>query len=439
MRWWALLRRNPAFVRLWVAECVSLIGDWFSVVAISVLAAQRGGGEGALAVATTLAAYELPMAAVRPVAGVLADRFDRRSLLIVVHLVQAVCTAWMAERALVNDLVGLQALVFARSTVSGLDWPARNGALRRLVSDEDRLAANALGGASWSAMFAVGMALGGFVTTLGVPLALALDAVTFVGAAVLLTTLPAMPTRGATTEGPPGEPGRGNDGDDDGVRGALAQARADFVQGLAIALSSVDRFRAVASKTPYALLGGAGVVLLNLLAQRSAFAGSAALTLGVLQATRGLGTGIGPLLVARAVERGLALRRAWAVTSVLGVAGIAALGVGDGGWWCLLPVWLWGMGSGSNWMIASAELQRHADDAAIGRLSGLDLLAVEVSFACSALAGGWAVEATGRIGSAAAVGLVLGGCGWAALALGLRHVARRQAPAGGSRALERTT
>ncbi len=85
MRWWSVLRRHPAFFRLWIAECISLVGDWFSVVAISVLAATRGGGEGALAVATTLAAYELPMAAVRPIAGVLADRFDRRSLLIAVH------------------------------------------------------------------------------------------------------------------------------------------------------------------------------------------------------------------------------------------------------------------------------------------------------------------------------------------------------------------
>jgi MFS family permease len=419
MRWWSVLRRHPAFFRLWIAECISLVGDWFSVVAISVLAATRGGGEGALAVATTLAAYELPMAAVRPIAGVLADRFDRRSLLIAVHLVQAVCTAWMAERALANDLIGLQALVFVRSSVSGLDWPARNGAIRRLVSDEDRLTANALGGASWSAMFAVGMALGGLVATLGVPLALVLDAVTFLGAAGLIATLPQMPPRRDSDEQ--------NTAPQRGTIGAMfTKARGDFVEGVSIAVSSSDRFRAVFSKTPYALMGGAGVVLLNLMAQRAPFAGSAALTLGVLQATRGLGTGIGPLLVARAVDRGWPLPRAWAWTGVIGVVGILALGLFDGGWWCLLPVWMWGMGSGSNWMIASAELQRHTDDGAIGRLSGLDLLAVETSFALSALMGGLAIEATGRIGSAAAVGLTLGACGWLGLVVGLAVVARRQ-------------
>lgn len=410
MRYLALFRRNPAFFRLWLAECASLVGDWFSLVAISVLAAEKGGGQGALAVAITLAAYELPMAAMRPVAGVLADRFDRRNLLVGVHLAQAALTAWMAERAVARDVAGLQALVLVRSIVAGFDWPARNGAIRRVVSDEDRMTANALGGASWSAMYAIGMALGGFVATLGVPLALAIDAVTFALSALLLTTLPAIPTRGIA----------------EGLGHALSKARADFAEGLALARSSVERFRAVASKTPLGLMGGAGVVLLNLLAQRASFAGSAALTLGVLQATRGIGTGVGPLFVEHAISLGFPLVRAWTIAGVLGFVGVAAVGLSSGSAWSLVPVWLWGMGTGANWMIASAELQRHAGDEAIGRLSGLDLLSVEASFALSALAGAWAVETTGQLGSAAAVGVGLGAAGWLAVLLGARRIARQQ-------------
>jgi hypothetical protein len=84
------------------------------------------------------------------------------------------------------------------------------------------------------------------------------------------------------------------------------------------------------------------------------------------------------------------------------------------------------MGTGSNWMISSAELQRHADDAAIGRLSGLDLLSVEASFAVSALAGAWAIESTSHVGSAAAMGAALGVAGWIAVLLGARAIARRE-------------
>jgi hypothetical protein len=75
-------------------------------------------------------------------------------------------------------------------------------------------------------------------------------------------------------------------------------------------------------------------------------------------------------------------------------------------------------------MISSAELQRHSDDEAIGRLSGLDLLSVEASFALSALAGGWAIEATGALGSAAVVGIALGALGWLMVYLGARSIAR---------------
>ncbi|MBM4360868.1 MAG: hypothetical protein FJ096_22420, partial [Deltaproteobacteria bacterium] len=57
----------------------------------------------------------------------------------------------------------------------------------------------------------------------------------------------------------------------------------------------------------------------------------------------------------------------------------------------------------------------------------LDLLSVEASFAFSALAGGVAIEVTGRLGSAAAVGIALGSLGWGAIALGSRRIARRRA------------
>ncbi|MBM4377509.1 MAG: hypothetical protein FJ095_20730, partial [Deltaproteobacteria bacterium] len=57
----------------------------------------------------------------------------------------------------------------------------------------------------------------------------------------------------------------------------------------------------------------------------------------------------------------------------------------------------------------------------------LDLLSVEASFAFSALAGGVAIEVTGRLGSAAAVGIALGSLGWLGVSLGARSIARKRA------------
>ncbi|MEQ1507895.1 MAG: MFS transporter, partial [Myxococcota bacterium] len=260
MHWLGLLRRHPAFARMWLAEAISLAGDWFSLVAISVLAVREGGGQGALAVAATLAAHDLPMGLMRPLAGVLADRFDRRNLLVGVHLGQAALTALMVNRAVHADVAALQVLVLLRSMLGGLDWPARAGALRRVVPPEDLVAANAFSGATWSASYAIGMALGGLVSSFGVPLALAVDTGSFLIGAALLATLPAMPTRGSTGT----------------VREAALQAATDLREAWALARSSPALLRAVLSKTPLGLAGGAAVVMLNVAADRTAFAGTAA-------------------------------------------------------------------------------------------------------------------------------------------------------------------
>src|SRR5262245_15231430 len=74
----SLLLRRPAFRRLWAAGTVSLVGVWLSFVAISRLALDAGGG--ALALATVFAVHLVPRAWFMPLAGVVADRFDRRRL-----------------------------------------------------------------------------------------------------------------------------------------------------------------------------------------------------------------------------------------------------------------------------------------------------------------------------------------------------------------------
>ena len=79
-----LLLRRRSYRALWLADLASLIGDWFSVVAVSVVAGAAAGSAaaGALALATVLATHLLPQALFAPVAGVLADpdRWSRPEL-----------------------------------------------------------------------------------------------------------------------------------------------------------------------------------------------------------------------------------------------------------------------------------------------------------------------------------------------------------------------
>src|SRR5206468_1925066 len=70
--WKTLLLTRPDFQRLWLSGVISLVGDWLSFVAVSVLTLEHGGG--ALGLAVVLAAHGLPQVLASPIAGVVADR-----------------------------------------------------------------------------------------------------------------------------------------------------------------------------------------------------------------------------------------------------------------------------------------------------------------------------------------------------------------------------
>ena len=92
MQYIKLLTSNRDFAKLWAAQLVSLLGDWFSTIVISALVVTHTEGTGyqGIAVSAFLIARMLPPLLMRPLAGVLADRFDRKRLLIVSGLIRAV-------------------------------------------------------------------------------------------------------------------------------------------------------------------------------------------------------------------------------------------------------------------------------------------------------------------------------------------------------------
>src|SRR5258706_9180045 len=76
-----VLRRRPGYLRLCIAQAVSLLGDWFTTIALSVLVARYSGGSG-LAVSLLLLARFSPPLLVGPMAGGFVDRLNRKALLI---------------------------------------------------------------------------------------------------------------------------------------------------------------------------------------------------------------------------------------------------------------------------------------------------------------------------------------------------------------------
>jgi MFS family permease len=179
------LLRNGRFLRLWIGQGTSFVGDAVSMVALVVLVVQITGS--ASAVGGALVARLLPTIA-SPLAGVLADRVDRRAVLVASDLARAVLVLGLL---LARDLATIYALVFLMGLARMFFNPTIRAAFPSVVGGGDLTRANALIGGTFSTSIMLGPALGGLlVAGIGVDAAFLADAVTYLISAVLLSTIP---------------------------------------------------------------------------------------------------------------------------------------------------------------------------------------------------------------------------------------------------------
>jgi MFS family permease len=179
------LLRNVHFMRLWVGQGISFVGDAVSMIALVVLVVQITGS--ASAVGGALVARLLPTLA-SPLAGVLADRLDRRAVLVASDLARAVLVLGMV---FARELVVLYVLVFLMGLARTLFNPTIRAAFPSVVGGGDLTRANALISGTFSVSETVGPALGGvLVATVGVKAAFVLDAATYLISAAFLSRIP---------------------------------------------------------------------------------------------------------------------------------------------------------------------------------------------------------------------------------------------------------
>ena len=192
------LLKNARFRRLWIGQALSFVGDFVSTVALVLLVVDVSGS--ASAVGGVLVARLLPTLA-SPLVGVLADRLDRRAVLVAADLVRAVLVLGLI---FARDLPVIYALVFLLGVAQTVFNPTVRAAFPSVVGGGDLTRANAIISGTFSFSVTVGPALGGvLVASVGVEVAFLLDALTFLASAALLSTirLPALERDGGEQEG----------------------------------------------------------------------------------------------------------------------------------------------------------------------------------------------------------------------------------------------
>jgi len=134
-----ILKFKP-FRTLWLAQFVSIFGDFLALFGVISLITFRWHGT-ALQVTAVIIAYMLPIAVISPVAGVFVDHWNVKRLMIASDLVRA---GLILLLAFARDVTQISAVFIALSAVSSFFAPAQSVTLRTIVPPEGLLAANAL-------------------------------------------------------------------------------------------------------------------------------------------------------------------------------------------------------------------------------------------------------------------------------------------------------
>lgn len=354
-----LLRTHGTFRRFFLANCTSLIGTWFTTIALFVLAG-RVSGSPEVTVGLVLVLQMVALALPQPFTGMLADRFSRKALMVGSEALSAVAVLALLFVDGPDDAWLYYGAVIALMVLHAVYLPAESAALPRIVVDDEALVtANALNSASWSTALAIGAALGGaVVASFGTDVAFVIDAASFVFSAVLLSRLDIPQERTAPL-----------------TSSVWREAVTLVVEGVRLIRAHPPVFRVLSAKALWAVFGGGLVYSLVLLGDEVGF-GEVAAGVGVLYAVRGVGSGVGPL-VARLVLRD---RRRWPLflgllVSLSGV-GYVVVSFIPFSPWVAVPVFCSHAASGANWVLSTVMLQQRTEDAWRGRVFAADYLLV---------------------------------------------------------------
>jgi predicted MFS family arabinose efflux permease len=404
----SLLRRNRDFRALFFASVISLGGDWFLWVAINSFILEAT--DRAIYVGLAILAQESAFFLASPVGGALADRIDRRKLMIVCDLARAVvCVAFL--------LVGPETIWLAYvllpvlATFAAPFDPALSAATPNVVDPGDLPAANALNGSLWGTMLAVGAGLGGLISAVfGADTAFLVDAGSFLVSAALLSSIRRSFSESAerATEHPSIV---------EATRETWRFARRDH---RVLSLLAVK----------FGFGAAAGLLALIPVMALDVF-GAGNIGFGILMAARGVGALIGPFLGHRIAGRGH--RRLFpAIGLSLAVFGLGymALGAAPSLAIAALTICVAHLGGGSQWMLSTYGLQVLVPDHMRGRIFGFDYMLITLSLSVSAVI---ASAVADQIGARITVS-ILGGVAvaWAVVWFVLSRGVRRSGLEGGA-------
>ena len=375
-----LVGGNRNFRRLWLAQIVSEIGDWFYTLAIYTLLLQMTGRAESVALALVL--QVIPQTLVGPTAGVVNDRLRRKDVMIAADLVRFVVVLAMLSVRSPSMVWLVYLLLVAETTMTAFFEPARSAVIPNIASDREVLVANTLSSATWSVNLMVGASIGGVVAAFfGRDAVFVLNALSFLASALLIQGMGFVEPHSESAA-----PLRMRDLVDfspilEGIR---------YIRGHPTLLPTVF------SKAGELMVGPSWVIFTVMGAREFPVhraginpAGAAMLGMSILMGGRGIGALVGPLISARwAGQRDNRLRLGILFGYLTISVGYSVLGISRTVWMAALCALIAHAGGSTVWVFSTTLLQLHSEDRFRGRVFAADLGLGSLSFAVTAYIAG---------------------------------------------------
>ena len=369
-----ILKNNHSFRRLFIAQELSYIGDWFTVIALFILAGESSDNS-PLAIAGVLATRSFSLAAMTPFTGMLADRYSRRGLMICSDLAACFVLFIVLQFDLLNNLSSVYFLAIAMVAAKSIFDPAQYAYLPNICNDEELLTANALGSGGWSIALGIGASIGGLtIAEYGITTALWIDALTFLASAICIMTLPF---------------GGPDTSEHESV--SVKVVTKEITDGWRYILRTPEVRRLVLAKALWSSGGGAQIFLLILIGMEAGF-GDIAAGIGILFMARGFGSGFGPMAGRPLMSNDLL--RPYLIGLAVGISGIfyAIISIMEWNNLLLVMIFISHASSGFNWVQSTTLTQERAGDEWRGRVAGADFLALTLMMGLSAITAGFILE-----------------------------------------------
>jgi MFS family permease len=379
-----LLRGNRNFRRLWLAQIVSEVGDWFYTLSIYTLLLQLTGHAGSVALALVL--QVLPQTFAGPMAGVVNDRLKRKHVMIAADIIRFVVVLAMLFVRSRSTVWLVYPLLLAETTMAAFFEPARSAVIPNIAAEGEVLVANTLSSATWSVNLLIGASVGGVVAAFfGRDTVFILNALSFLASAFLI--------------------GGMNFAEPHAESAAPLRPRdlVDFspvVEGIRYIRSHPTLLPAIFAKAGEFMIGPSWVIFTVMGAREFAVhgsgidaAGGAMLGMSILLGGRGLGALVGPLVAARWAGESDHRLRLGILFGYLTIAfGYGVLGASRTVWMAALCAMLAHMGGSTVWVFSTTLLQIHTEDRFRGRVFAADLGLGSLTFAVTAYLAGWFLD-----------------------------------------------